>query len=262
MLVDGHSDERTIHTFFYSHGQCQAGRGPTDSIGSPKPFVGEVAAGVVGTKLYVVQADQESSAAVGAWSVQTGEPIEELTRVAPLRWQNQNPARHTIRTIVQYAILAAALGAVFIWRRDGVIQAMGLASDHAFARLSYRFVAFFIDTAILMPVWAPVMYMLLFPEDGSPSAFEQMQLGRGELSAKVFWSRAIVGGLFAIYGTIFEHILGDDADGPELGYLEREGEPGHATTDNQKIFVNIHRRIISTYTFNFNGILTNYNESA
>ena len=203
-----HSDGNVIHTFLFSQGEWREGRGPSDSNGSPTLFTGELSTAVVDTRLFVALATQESSASVGAWSVPTGESIEEWLDVAPLRSRNPQPTQHAIRVIVQYALLAAALGGVFIWRKGSVVQAMSLASHHTFARLSYRFVAFFIDTAILMPVWAPVLYKLLFPEDGSPTVFEQLQMGGDELSAQVFWSRAIVGGVFAVYGTFFEQILG------------------------------------------------------
>ncbi len=167
-----------------------------------------VAVSFSGTSVAVAVTDDVGDIRIGTWSVASGGAVQPLTIAPPLAPSLFPKVDPTTQHILQYAILLAALAAVFVWRRDNVMVIIPVGEHNRYARLQHRVLALILDLAILAPAWGLLLYRLIDQSDQGITLTEQLMQNRGTLPAAWFWSWAIIGGVFAVYATVFEHWLG------------------------------------------------------
>jgi len=111
-----------------------------------------------------------------------------------------------VRQVIEWVILAFALAAIFIWRRESIIQPPTLAPGEVLASLHKRALAIVVDMLIVMPFWGAILFKL-FTIDSMPLLL-RVSTNQPALFNKMHWAPAIVGATVALYGMIFEGAVG------------------------------------------------------
>jgi uncharacterized RDD family membrane protein YckC len=205
LVAEADSGGAVVRSLRFVDDEWKDGPEFADQTGRPVRFAEPLAVGLFADEAAVATI-YEGEIQVGRWSLGQGAPLEPLTPVKPLA-RPAGPARgHTpaFGLIVQYSILAAALAAVFVWRRDSIGQTAALRADQGLARLPQRAVALLIDLVITAPIWCLVLYTLLRHTGNGFTIPEQIALGNRSGSPGIFWAWAVVGAVFAVYGAVFE----------------------------------------------------------
>ncbi len=204
------------------------------------------AATMFGDTVAVATLDESGTLRVGLWSVDSGAPVEPPATVHALTTLPAPTLTPTARHALQYAVLAAALVAVFVWRRDRVIAFAPIKPDQRFARLERRGLAFVIDLAIVAPVWIPIVFALWRAGAPDLSVGEQLMQGQRLQSGPMFWSGALAGAVFGLYAGIQELFAGRTF-GKRIVGCYVVGEGGEPCTV-QAVFV---RNILRVVEFHF-----------
>ena len=206
LIAQRHDDGMVIHEWHLAKGAWIAGQALVEDTGYPARCAGPVAAAIFNDRAAVATLNEAGKPQVSLWSLENGAlaeppvPVVALIRVPPA--QVSGP----VRLLVQYGILAGALAAVFVWRRDRVLRAVPLPPGLAFARLPRRALALIIDLAVLLPVWGPVLFALWQREADGLAFREQLTMGARMMSTWLFWSWAIVGAIVGVYATVLEMV--------------------------------------------------------
>ncbi len=198
----------TIGTISMVEGKWKAGPLLAKNAAEAERFEDAPEASVAGASVVVAISDPQGDVRIGTWSVASGGVVQAPAIAPPLAPSLFPKADPAARHILQYAILLAALAAVFIWRRDNVMLLIPVGKHNHYARFQHRFLAFTMDLVILAPVWGFILYRLTDQSDQGITIAEQLMQNRNTLPAAWFWSWAIIGAVFAPYATIFEHWLG------------------------------------------------------
>jgi len=214
--------------------------------GTTASFSTPYVATTFGDAVAVALLDNSDTPRVGLWSVDTGAPVEPPATVHALTTLPAPTLTPTARHVLQYAVLAAALVAVFVWRRDRVIVFAPIKPDQRFARLERRGLAFVIDLAIVAPVWVPIVFGLWRAGAPDLSIGEQLVQGQRLQSGPLFWAGAVVGAVFGLYAGIQELFVGRTF-GKRITGCYVVGERGDPCTV-QAVFV---RNILRIVEFHF-----------
>lgn len=177
-----------------------------DAGGKPQDFAHPLGLGAFGVQLAVLSLDAEGRAQVGLWSATDGHPVEAATPVTPLNRRNPSPTGGVGSVLLQYALLAALLAGIFIWRRDSVVLTLPMVRSRRLAPLTPRFAAALIDLTLLFPVWGPLMFVMVL-SDFSRS-FSVLMLPPRDVASSAAWFWPVLGGVYALYGFILEGLFG------------------------------------------------------
>jgi uncharacterized RDD family membrane protein YckC len=200
-----------------------------DEGGGPARFSDPVSFALYGGEVAVATLNQDGDPQVGLWSLDTGALIEPFTVVAPLAQGSSSKGEPSpvARFVLQSFVLLAVLAAVFAWRRGSVARQAQLGPGLALAAIRRRVTALLIDLVIIAPLWALVLYVVFLDGGDGLTTAERLVLGMRRSSSGMSWLWAILGAIFAVYGTIFEAIIyatpGKRASG--LFVVNEEGGP-------------------------------------
>jgi uncharacterized RDD family membrane protein YckC len=222
----------------------------SDEVGSPARFSEPVGLSVFQKSIAVASINDEGHPQVSFYDPETGRLTGAPVVVAALIEPPAPRVSPGARQFLQYAVLAAVLMAVFVWRRERVLLIAPIKSEQTFARMDRRFTAFSLDLLILAPIWVPMLYALW--RSGAPdlSASEQLVVRQDTQSGPLFWGGAMVGAVFGLYAGILEILMGQTFGKRIVGcrVVREDGEP----CDARAVFV---RNILRVVEFHFMALV-------
>lgn len=174
---------------------------------APAQFHHPFGLGAFGADVAVAYRTAEGNPEVGLWSVATGQPSAPAVVVTPLVRRDAPRAPGISGLLIQYVVLAALLTGIFVWRRDSVLLTVPFAQGRQPAPFMKRLAAVLIDLTLLFPVWGPLMFYMVFSASGTPLPLFLMPAAEGA-SPSAAWFWPVLGGVYAVYGTILEGIFG------------------------------------------------------
>jgi uncharacterized RDD family membrane protein YckC len=176
--------------------------------GQPIAFKPPLSVTMFDSQVAVITVGKRGDGQVGRWALDTGKPLGPFKRVAPLA-PLPRPMRHsTAQVVIQYAVLAGVLTAVFAWRRGAILTPVSLRPGQTPAPLLRRGAALFIDVLILVPVWGLALFYLVQHAAGDLSPAEQLAFGLRAIAPDNLWSWAILGAVVGLYAAILEAATG------------------------------------------------------
>lgn len=198
----------TIGSIRCENGAWTSGPALAKNAAEAQKFETPVTGALAGDAVAVGMVDPLGDLRMGTWSATTGGALHAPAIVPPLAPSLFPRVDPGTQHLLQYAILMTALGAVFVWRRDNVMVVIPVGEGYRYARFQHRVLALTLDLVILAPAWGLLLFRLMDQSELGITFTEQLLQHRGTLPPAWFWSWGIIGGVFAIYATVFEYWLG------------------------------------------------------
>jgi len=185
-----------------------AGPSLAENAAEPERFAPPIAPALAQSELAVSYLSGPSDYFVARWSIENGGSVDGPAIVTPLSPARTPSVGPNAQHLLQYALVLALITAYYLWRQGRIAVLLPLAEDQQYARLSNRGLGLVLDLIITAPLWGSLLYAIATSGEDAATLAEQLLLPADARPAIWFWGSAVVGVVFAVYGTCSEYAIG------------------------------------------------------
>lgn len=202
MAVIRRSDGHAVQPYRFAGGSWRPGAELQEDGGGALRLQHPFAVAVFAGRLAVAVADPGGEARLALWDPESRTPVEPWTAVTALARPPQPVVSPSASLLLQYAVLAGILSAIFIWRRDSVLIEVPLTPHLALAPLGRRAAALLIDVVLVFPFWGAALYVMVLRQGLDVAEFAQAS--PAAQSATRFLFLPVMGGIVGAYTAVME----------------------------------------------------------
>ncbi len=196
------SDGHAVQPFRFTDGNWRTGAELQEDGGAALRLQHPFAVGVFAGRMAVAIADRGGEARMALWDSESRTPVEPWTTVKALSRAPQPVVSPSASMLLQYAVLAGILSAIFIWRRDSVLVEVPLTAHAVLAPLGRRAAALLIDVVLVFPFWGAALYVMVLRQ--GLDVAEYAQATPAAQSATRFLFLPVMGSIVGVYTAVME----------------------------------------------------------